>query len=100
LTAREHLIFYARLRKIQEHKVQDAVTKALDEVNLLEWGDVLSSRFSGGMKRRLSTACSLVGNPKVVYMDEPSTGLDPASRHRLWDVINTSKGKNSILLTT
>jgi len=52
------------------------------------------------MKRRLSTACSLVGEPKVVYMDEPSTGLDPASRHRLWEVIAQSKGKNSILLTT
>ena len=59
-------IFYARLRKIQEHKVQDAVTKALDEVNLLEWGDVLSSRFSGGneeaivdclFSRRQSESC-------------------------------------------
>jgi ABC-type multidrug transport system ATPase subunit len=76
------------------------VNKALVAVNLKEWGNVLSSRFSGGMKRRLSTACSLVGEPKVVYMDEPSTGLDPASRHRLWEVIAKSKGKNSILLTT
>ena len=77
-----------------------SVNKALDAVNLLEWANVLSSKFSGGMKRRLSTACSLMGDPEVVYMDEPSTGLDPASRHRLWDVIAKSKGKNSILLTT
>lgn len=100
LTAREHLIFYARLRKVPSHELGPAVDKALEAVNLLEWGNVLSCKFSGGMKRRLSTACSLVGEPKVVYMDEPSTGLDPASRHRLWAVIAQSKGKNSILLTT
>jgi ABC-type multidrug transport system ATPase subunit len=100
LTAKEHLLFYARLRKIPVNKLAAAVDTALAAVNLSEWGDVLSSKFSGGMKRRLSTACSLVGEPKVVYMDEPSTGLDPASRHRLWEVIAQSKGKNSILLTT
>ena len=100
LTAREHLVFFARLRKIPKNQLAAAVAKALDAVNLTEWGDVLSSKFSGGMKRRLSTACSLVGDPEVVYMDEPSTGLDPASRHRLWEVIAQSKGKNSILLTT
>jgi ABC-type multidrug transport system ATPase subunit len=100
LTAREHLLFFARLRKIPEGALDAAVLRALDAVNLKEWADVLSSKFSGGMKRRLSTACSLVGEPKVVYMDEPSTGLDPASRHRLWEVIAQSKGKNSILLTT
>ena len=100
LTAREHLMFYARLRKIPACDLDAAVQKALDSVNLREWADVLSCKFSGGMKRRLSTACSLVGDPKVVYMDEPSTGLDPASRHRLWEVIAQSKGKNSILLTT
>ena len=100
LTAAEHLRFYGRLRKIPEESLTASVNKALDAVNLLEWANVLSSKFSGGMKRRLSTACSLMGDPEVVYMDEPSTGLDPASRHRLWDVIAKSKGKNSILLTT
>mmetsp|Transcript_7258 Transcript_7258/g.9422 ORF Transcript_7258/g.9422 Transcript_7258/m.9422 type:complete len:560 (+) Transcript_7258:1-1680(+) len=100
LTAREHLVFYARLRKVRPSELNNAVTKALAAVNLSQWADVNSSKFSGGMKRRLSTACSLVGEPQVVYMDEPSTGLDPASRHRLWEVISLSKGKNSILLTT
>ena len=64
LTAAEHLLFFARLRKIPEKNLKANVNKALDAVNLLEWANVLSSKFSGGMKRRLSTACSLVGDPK------------------------------------
>merc|ERR1719240_668550 len=52
------------------------------------------------MKRRLSVANALVGDPKLVFLDEPSTGLDPASRRMLWDVISRTKGQNSILLTT
>lgn len=54
----------------------------------------------GGMKRRLSLAISLIGDPKVVYMDEPSTGLDPASRNELWNVVMKAKRDRAILLTT
>ena len=56
--------------------------------------------FSGGMKRRLSVACSLMGNPRLVYMDEPSTGLDPASRRKLWELIVEGKKGRAIILTT
>ena len=52
------------------------------------------------MKRRLSVACSLVGLPQVVYLDEPSTGLDPASRRKLWELIAEGKKARSIILTT
>jgi ABC-type multidrug transport system ATPase subunit len=52
------------------------------------------------MKRRLSVACSLMGNPKIVLMDEPSTGLDPVSRRQLWELIISKKTKSTILLTT
>jgi len=52
------------------------------------------------MKRRLSVAISLIGNPTVVYMDEPSTGLDPASRRLLWDVVKSQKENRAIILTT
>jgi ABC-type multidrug transport system ATPase subunit len=73
LTAREHLLFYARLRKVPPDQLDEAVAKALAAVNLTAWGNVLSSRFSGGMKRRLSTACSLVGEPQVTYTTYENT---------------------------
>lgn len=60
----------------------------------------LALTFSGGMKRRLSVAISLIGNPLVVYLDEPSTGLDPSSRQLLWDVIKKAKKSKAIVLTT
>ena len=69
----------------------------LDDVTLEKR---MSSGFSGGMQRRLSVANSIVGNPSVVYMDEPSTGLDPASRRQLWDVISRAKRDKSVVLTT
>jgi len=52
------------------------------------------------MKRRLSVAISLIGNPRVAYLDEPSTGLDPASRRQLWDVVNHAKRDKAVVLTT
>ena len=59
-----------------------------------------AGKYSGGMKRRLSVAISLIGDPLVVYLDEPSTGLDPASRRNLWDVIKQGKQGRAIILTT
>jgi len=76
------------------------VEQILQSVNLSVAGDRKAMGYSGGMKRRLSVANSLVGNPDVVYMDEPSTGLDPASKHQLWDVISASKAGKSMILTT
>lgn len=102
LSAREHLLFYARLKNLTGKELQDAVTTALKSVNLLNGGvaDKEVRKFSGGMKRRLSVAISLIGNPAVVYMDEPSTGLDPASRQNLWRVVKDSKPGRGIILTT
>jgi len=57
-------------------------------------------KYSGGMKRRLSVAISLIGDPKVVFMDEPSTGLDPASRNNLWNVVREAKRDRAIILTS
>ena len=74
LTAAEHLKFYARLRAVAPKDLRRAVGTALAAVNLHKWANVQSGRFSGGMKRRLSVACSLVGNPRIIYLDEPSTG--------------------------
>ncbi|KAL1210262.1 ABC transporter A family member 6 [Cardamine amara subsp. amara] len=102
LTGREHLLFYGRLKNLKGSDLNQAVEESLKSVNLFRGGvaDRPAGKYSGGMKRRLSVAISLIGNPKVVYMDEPSTGLDPASRMNLWTVIKRAKKHTAIILTT
>ncbi|KAF3783031.1 ABC transporter A family member 7, partial [Nymphaea thermarum] len=102
LTGREHLLFYGRLKNLKGSALTHAVEESLKSVNLFNGGvgDKLSGKYSGGMKRRLSVAISLIGDPQVVYMDEPSTGLDPASRNNLWSVVRRAKQDRAIILTT
>ncbi|KAM3307861.1 ABC transporter A family member 7 isoform X2 [Capsicum chacoense] len=102
LTGREHLLFYGRLKNLSGAALSEAVEKSLKSFNLSQGGvaDKLAKKYSGGMRRRLSVAISLIGDPKVVYMDEPSTGLDPASRKMLWDVVKHAKQDRAIILTT
>ncbi|XP_078428108.1 ABC transporter A family member 7-like [Wolffia australiana] len=102
LTGREHLLFYGRLKNLKGPELTQAVEESLKSVNLFYGGvgDKQAGKYSGGMKRRLSVAISLIGDPKVVYMDEPSTGLDPASRNNLWKVVKQAKKDRAIILTT
>ncbi|KAI9174942.1 hypothetical protein LWI28_025084 [Acer negundo] len=102
LTGREHLLFYGRLKNLKGSALTQAVEESLKDVNLFNGGvaDKQAGKYSGGMKRRLSVAISLIGDPKVVYMDEPSTGLDPASRNSLWNVVKRAKQGRAIILTT
>ncbi|KAK2441657.1 Phospholipid-transporting ATPase abca7 [Trifolium repens] len=102
LTGREHLLFYGRLKNLKGSDLTQAVEESLKSVNLFHGGvaDKKAGKYSGGMKRRLSVAISLIGDPRVVYMDEPSTGLDPASRKNLWKVVNRAKQDRAIILTT
>eukprot|EP00210_Caulerpa_lentillifera_P003638 g3473.t1 len=102
LTGYEHLLFYGRLKGLKDDELRESAKNALKGVNLFHGGvaEKLVKKFSGGMKRRLSVAISLIGNPLVVYLDEPSTGLDPASRRNLWKVIKSAKQNKAIILTT
>merc|ERR1711968_410963 len=100
LTAREHLLFYGRLKGFTGQNLTKMVDIALKAVNLKKFRTMLSCEYSGGMKRRLSCANSLIGNPQLVYLDEPSTGLDPASRHKLWNVIRKHRVHSAMVLTT
>jgi len=100
LTARQHMMFYGRLKNLHGAELREAVVYALKQVNLLSVIDEMSGTFSGGMKRRLSVAISMIGNPLCCYLDEPSTGLDPASRRTLWGCIREAKKTRAILLTT
>ena len=102
LTGPEHLRFYGRIKNLSGSALTAAVDEGLASVNL---GDPatrkkLVSEYSGGMQRRLSVAISLMGDPKLVILDEPSTGLDPASRRALWDIILYHKTRCAMILTT
>ncbi|XP_068308111.1 ABC transporter A family member 7-like isoform X2 [Pyrus communis] len=102
LTGREHVLFYGRLKNLKGSGLIQAAEESLKSVNLFHGGvaDKQAGKYSGGMKRRLSVAISLIGDPKVVYMDEPSTGLDPASRNNLWTAVKRAKQDRAIILTT
>jgi ABC-type multidrug transport system ATPase subunit len=73
LTAREHLYMYGRLRGVQEHELTAIVDDLLLRLGLMEYADRPSFGYSGGNKRKLSTAIALIGNPPIVFLDEPTT---------------------------
>ncbi len=100
LTGREHLQFYGRLKGMEGKDLDAVVNYRLQQVDLLDAGNKKAGAYSGGMKRRLCVAIALVGNPKVVILDEPSTGLDPKARKDLWRVIRQASKTSAVLLTT
>lgn len=72
----------------------------MEEVNLTEKAQSQVRTLSGGMKRRLSVAIALVSDPKIVYLDEPTTGLDPDNRRKIWEILKNCKGGRAIIITT
>ena len=100
LTAREHLRIYAELKGVPRSQIQSEIDARLSDVNLMDVGNWKSKSFSGGMKRRLSVAISCIGNPKLILLDEPTTGLDPLSRRHIWAAIQRLKKGRVVLLTT
>ncbi|POM80172.1 ABC transporters ABCA family, partial [Phytophthora palmivora] len=87
LTVTEQLQLYARIKGIPEAFVNTAVDEQIQELGLTKYRDKLTQGLSGGNKRKVSTAIALLGRPRVVFLDEPSTGVDPSSRRKMWDVI-------------
>lgn len=102
LTGPEHLEFYGRLKNLSGKELTQEIEFWLEQVNLHSKKTKVksSSEYSGGMKRRLSVACAMIGSPSVVLMDEPTTGLDPASRIALWQVVRRFKSQCAMMLTT
>ena len=79
------------------------VNKILQDVNLTEFANVTAGSYSGGNRRKLSVAIAMVGNPPIIFLDEPSSGMDPEARRFMWEVISkirTERKKSSIILTT
>ncbi|KAK2902562.1 ATP-binding cassette sub-family A member 2 isoform X1 [Channa argus] len=101
LTAREHLELYTRLRGIP-WKDQDRVVQwALEKLELSKYADRPSGTYSGGNKRKLSTAIALIGYPSLIFLDEPTTGMDPKARRFLWNLIlDIIKTGRSVVLTS
>merc|ERR1711871_925317 len=102
LTGEEHLQLFCRLRGMNEDEGAEETEQRLKDV-LLDDPKVRQTparAYSGGMQRRLSIAISLIGNPKVVYLDEPTTGMDPVTRREVWNMIQRAKKGRVIVLTT
>ncbi|RLN45763.1 hypothetical protein BBJ28_00008383, partial [Nothophytophthora sp. Chile5] len=102
LTVEEQLELYARLKGIPSKHVKDAVDQKIQEVGLTEYRTKLTRGLSGGNKRKLSTAIALMGSPRIIFLDEPSTGVDPSSRRKMWDVIASvcASKESCVVLTT
>ncbi|KFH67573.1 hypothetical protein MVEG_06305 [Podila verticillata NRRL 6337] len=100
LTVADHLLFYSRLRGIPPSLEQQAVTFAIASVSLTKFRNRQIKGLSGGEKRRVSIAIALLGDNSVIFLDEPSTGLDPAVRRVIWDIINRVKVNRTVVLTT
>ena len=100
LTVREHLLFFARMKGVGMGDERKHVDDSLRDYGLLSVATRMAGNLSGGMKRRLCVAIALVGGSRVVFLDEPTTGLDPVSKRQLWSIISGSKAGRSIILTT
>lgn len=100
LSIEEHLLFYARLKGLSKSEEKETVSKSLDDVGLTGMGRRLARTLSGGEKRRLSIAIALVGEPCLVFLDEPTTGLDPEVRRMIWRIIQKCRRNQTFLLTT
>jgi ABC-type multidrug transport system ATPase subunit len=100
LTGREHLQIYGHVKGVKPSLVNAQATHLLEKVALGKAAKTRSAAYSGGMRRRLSVAIALLGDPKIVYLDEPTTGMDPISRRYVWDIIQEAKKGRAIVLTT
>ena len=101
LTGRENVVMVGRLYNLPMTEAQSRAAEVLERINLVDAADRPVSTYSGGMRRRLDLAASLVGRPDVLFLDEPTTGIDPRSRVDIWELIRELvSGGTTLLLTT
>uniref|UniRef100_A0A6N2NHT2 ABC transporter domain-containing protein n=1 Tax=Salix viminalis TaxID=40686 RepID=A0A6N2NHT2_SALVM len=100
LSGEEHLHLFASIKGLPPASIKSVAQESLAKVKLTESARVRSRSYSGGMRRRLSVAIALLGDPKLVILDEPTTGMDPISRRHVWDIIQNAKKGRAIVLTT
>ncbi|KAF0717928.1 Aste57867_2007 [Aphanomyces stellatus] len=103
LSVREHLELFARIKGVPGKDVEMVVKEKMRQMNLNSFEHKLAGTLSGGNKRKLSVAIAMIGSPPIIFLDEPSTGMDPVSRRFMWDVIadiSTTQKESTIVLTT
>lgn len=91
---------FSRLKGIPKDYIEAEIVRVLTGVELLHKRGHMVKTFSGGMKRRISLAISLISNPPILFLDEPTTGMDPKSRRNIWNLIEKIKEDRVIILTS
>ncbi|WP_264349468.1 ATP-binding cassette domain-containing protein [Streptomyces milbemycinicus] len=87
ITGEENMLLMADLHRLPKREGRQVTAELLERFDLVDAAKKPASTYSGGMKRRLDIAMTLVGNPRIIFLDEPTTGLDPRSRHNMWQII-------------
>ncbi|XP_068932645.1 ATP-binding cassette sub-family A member 10-like isoform X3 [Petaurus breviceps papuanus] len=100
LTARENLRLFAKIKGIHPQKVEQEVQQILTQLEMKNIQDTLAINLSGGQKRKLSFGIAILGDPQVLLLDEPTAGLDPFSRHQVWNLLKEKKSDRVILFST
>ena len=103
LTVYENLEFYAKLKGVKHEYLSNLINAIIFEMRLNEFTNKMSGRLSGGNKRKLSVAISMICSPPIILLDEPSTGMDPEARRFMWSIIHklsTMGNKSSVIMTT
>eukprot|EP01029_Cantina_marsupialis_P023798 TRINITY_DN5_c0_g1_i1.p1 TRINITY_DN5_c0_g1~~TRINITY_DN5_c0_g1_i1.p1 ORF type:complete len:1937 (-),score=677.12 TRINITY_DN5_c0_g1_i1:220-6030(-) len=100
LSGADHIKFWARFKGMDRSKLKAEVERSLTSVSLFADAKQAAGKYSGGMQRRLSVAISTLGSPGVIFLDEPTTGMDPLTRRKVWGTINDLKKNAVVVLTT
>ncbi|NXW57287.1 ABCAA protein, partial [Eurystomus gularis] len=100
LTVKENLKTFAEIKGIKSKEVEQEVQKILDLLDISNIQDTQAEKLSGGQKRKLSIGIAMLGNPQILFLDEPTTGLDPLSRHQVWSLFKEYKAGRVILFST
>ncbi|KAH0510511.1 ATP-binding cassette sub-family A member 9 [Microtus ochrogaster] len=100
LTVRENLRLFAKIKGILPHEVEQEVQRVLRDLEMENIQDILAQSLSGGQKRKLTFGIAILGDPQVLLLDEPTAGLDPLSRHRIWNLLKERKVDRVIVFST
>ncbi|XP_042225445.1 phospholipid-transporting ATPase ABCA3-like [Homarus americanus] len=100
LTVAEHIKFFSKLKGLSNAKAEAEVSSILEKLKLQDKIDATAKTLSGGMKRKLSVGIALCGGSRVVFLDEPTSGMDPGARRLIWDLLQEERSGRTILLTT
>lgn len=103
LTVMEHLQIYSALKGIKASLRQKLIDKQIVDMDLVDYVNIRANNLSGGNKRKLSVSIAMIGNPPLVFLDEPSTGVDPQAKRFMWNIvskISTLRKKSAVIITT